>query len=372
MSGKFISILSILLLLFSLNAVAFQKSAEKSPEFLQKGPEKAWCPVCGMSIKGFYKTSHATKLKDGSYRQYCSIRCLINDPKTANQMLSLVLVVDADTEKLIDARKAYYVIGSKVPGTMTKVSKLAFENKESAEKFISKMGGKLASFDVAYQLAKKSMDKDIAMTNKKKAKKMYPMGKKIFSKACQKDINPMDFKEINDLKAFIKKNNKCGKLKEKQLQAVGLYLWEVVRKNENKESFIHVHKHEKCPVCGMLVYKYPKWAAKIVYEKDGKPDRVVFDGVKDMMKFYFNPTKWGDYKGLKISRMTVSDYYSQKAIRAKNAFYVIGSDVYGPMGNEPIPFVSMEDAKTFMKDHQGREILKFNELTEELMYKLDE
>jgi nitrous oxide reductase accessory protein NosL len=68
----------------------------------------------------------------------------------------------------------------------------------------------------------------------------------------------------------------------------------------------------------------------------------------------------------------VSDYYTQDAIDGKKAFYVIGSDVYGPMGNEFIPFISLEDAKTFKEDHLGVEILSFDEITEEKVYKLDE
>ena len=62
--------------------------------------------------------------------------------------------------------------------------------------------------------------------------------------------------------------------------------------------------------------------------------------------------EWGDYKIAKLENITkilVTDYYSQKAIDGTKAYYVIRSDVYGPMGHEFIPFASMEDAKTFKK-----------------------
>ncbi len=45
----------------------------------------------------------------------------------------------------------------------------------------------------------------------------------------------------------------------------------------------------------MFVYKYPKWITQIVY-KDG--NRLSFDGVKDMMKFYFNRTQYGKFETL--------------------------------------------------------------------------
>ncbi|MDP1735527.1 MAG: nitrous oxide reductase accessory protein NosL, partial [Sulfuritalea sp.] len=44
-----------------------------------------------------------------------------------------------------------------------------------------------------------------------------------------------------------------------------------------------------CPVCGMLVSKYPNWVATIVY-KDGHAHH--FDGAKDMFKMWFEPAKY--------------------------------------------------------------------------------
>ncbi|MDT8339577.1 MAG: nitrous oxide reductase accessory protein NosL, partial [Sulfurimonas sp.] len=73
-----------------------------------------------------------------------------------------------------------------------------------------------------------------------------------------------------------------------------------------------------------------------------------------------------------ISKMLVSDYYSQKAISAKEAYYVVGSDVYGPMGEELIPFAKESEAKTFYMDHKGSKILRFDEITEMEIKKLDE
>jgi nitrous oxide reductase accessory protein NosL len=35
-----------------------------------------------------------------------------------------------------------------------------------------------------------------------------------------------------------------------------------------------------------------------------------------------------------------------------SAYYVLGSDIYGPMGRELIPFEKEADAKEFIKDHQ--------------------
>ncbi|PLX69931.1 MAG: nitrous oxide reductase [Denitrovibrio sp.] len=368
--------LLVIIMLFSITLVSdaepFSKKPTGKPELIQSGPEKMWCPVCGMSLKMFYKTSHAVKLSGDKNKQYCSIRCLVQDYQGLKNIVKELLVVDVTSEKLIDARKAYYVLGSKAPGTMTKVSKFAFASKEDAKAFQAKMGGKIVSFTEAISSATDSMKKDVAMTDMKRAKMMYPKGKKIFSTACDKSIDPLQYNLINELKADISKTSKCGKLKEKELQAVALYLWDKVRVNTNSEKFLHVEKHEKCPVCGMFVYKYPKWAAEITYSQTGATKSVKFDGVKDMFKFYFTPEKWGEYKDIKITSIRVTDYYSNKAIEAIKAFYVLGSDVYGPMGKELIPFENMKYAETFMSDHNGQKILKFSDITKELTYKLDE
>jgi hypothetical protein len=92
------------------------------------------------------------------------------------------------------------------------------------------------------------------------------------------------------------------------------------------------------------------------------------------MKFYFEPAKWGYDASIKdhIKKMVVRDYYTLKPVWAKAAWYVVGSDVYGPMGNELIPFASKEAAENFMKDHHGKKVLRFDEISEALVYKLDE
>ncbi len=367
----------LLLSSLTLDASSFTKMATVEPILVQKGAQKAWCPVCGMKIAMFYKTSHTSKLKNGNPRQYCSIRCLVVDMQEYGIDLNDIKVVDASTQKLIDANTAYYVVGSNIKGTMSKVSKLAFAVEVDAAKFAKKYKGKVVDFNTALESAKKSLKSDIAMIKKKKEKKIYPMGKKIFNKKCKKDIDLTDYIEINELKSAIKNDKLCKPIKEKQLQALALYLWEVKRFGdlEGIKGTIKVTKDEKCPVCGMFTYKYPKWAAQIFYKHGEHEHHHSFDGVKDMMKFYFDPMEWGKYEKSKkeyITKMLVTDYYSQKAIDARDSYFVIGSDVYGPMGDELIPFKEKADAKTFSLDHQGKQIIKFEDIIEKEVYKLDE
>ena len=118
---------------------------------------------------------------------------------------------------------------------------------------------------------------------------------------------------------------------------------------------------DKCPVCGMFVAKYPDWVAEVLF-RDGT--YAFFDGTKDMFKYYFNLKRHNPSKTLNdIDSIYVIEYYNLTFIDGTQAYYVIGSDTYGPMGRELIPFKEKESAKEFLKDHKGKAILKFNEVT---------
>ena len=126
---------------------------------------------------------------------------------------------------------------------------------------------------------------------------------------------------------------------------------------------------DKCPVCGMFVAKYPDFVAEILF-KDGS--YAVFDGMKDMMKYYLDMKKYEKSRSSSdIRTIYVTSYYELNFIDGQAAFCVHGSDIYGPMGKEFIPFEKEAEARQFMNDHQGKAILKFSEITREMIEKMD-
>jgi copper chaperone NosL len=88
------------------------------------------------------------------------------------------------------------------------------------------------------------------------------------------------------------------------------------------------------------------------------------------MEFNFTPESFGLGKKQATVEIWVKDYYSLKWTNAKEAFYVSGSDVYGPMGHEFVPFASKAAAESFMSDHKGKEMYAFSEITAELVDKM--
>jgi len=132
---------------------------------------------------------------------------------------------------------------------------------------------------------------------------------------------------------------------------------------------VNPSKQDKCPVCGMFVAKYPDFVAQVVF-KDGT--RAFFDGAKDMFKYTLNLKRYEPSRDLSdIAAVYVTDYYGMTPTDGRKAWYVIGSNVFGPMGRELMPFEKEEDAREFMADHGGKEVLRFDAVTPDLIKGLD-
>lgn len=125
----------------------------------------------------------------------------------------------------------------------------------------------------------------------------------------------------------------------------------------------------RCPVCGMFVAKLDNWLAQIHLADETV---VYFDGVKDLLVFYFDPGEYSTAEPSDIKEIWVKDYYSLEWLDGRTAFYVIGSDVYGPMGKEFIPFATREAADNFLRDHKGEKVLLFSEISNDLVQSMRE
>jgi len=204
---------------FAQEGKMYQSVPFDKATILHNSKKNIYCPLCGMTLHLFYKTNHTAVDENGVLRQYCSMHCLAED--SLKHQLTNIEVVDNETLKFIPAREAFYVVGSRVKGTMTNISKYAFRKKEFADAFATKYGGRVLSFDEAFMIAKRALKKEIAMIHQKQHR-MAMMGKMIYSKMCKKDGKR--FKTTSDAKAHIKATGICGNLSGKKLQAVGLYL----------------------------------------------------------------------------------------------------------------------------------------------------
>jgi nitrous oxide reductase accessory protein NosL len=216
---KKIALIIVGLSLF-LGAGDFRAVPMEKAQIVQDGKAKMFCNVCGMTLPMFYKTNHAAEV-DGKTHQYCSIHCMFEEAMTKGIKVKNPKVVDNDTLKFIPSPDAFYVVGSKQPGTMSTVSKYAFGKKASADAFAKKFGGKVMGYAEVSKIVQNGLVKEIAMIKKRQAK-AAKMGEKIYKKMCKQTDERFENAAI--AKVFIKEHKLCGKLKGKPFQQVALYL----------------------------------------------------------------------------------------------------------------------------------------------------
>lgn len=109
------------------------------------------CEICGMWIDQYMSTRHVITLKDNTIKSFCSLACAAKYIREHKENVKDVKVADFLTQRLIDAEKAFYLEGSDVPGVMSYTSRIAFSTKDDAERFQSKHGGRIITFEKAME-----------------------------------------------------------------------------------------------------------------------------------------------------------------------------------------------------------------------------
>jgi len=144
---------------------------------LQKYPK---CPYCGMDRKMWNHSRHLVHYDDDLVDGTCSLHCLaislsLNLDRGTKAIYAADFGSDSKVKPLVNVDKASYLVGSDLPGTMTKQSKMAFSSPEAAKAAQKSHSGELASFDEALTKAYISLAKDTAMIRKKRAAKRKKM-----------------------------------------------------------------------------------------------------------------------------------------------------------------------------------------------------
>ena len=114
--------------------------------------------------------------------------------------------------------------------------------------------------------------------------KLVQKGEVIAIKLCdEKKLSQIKSKTVVDIIQDINTVKPCLALNTRNKEALAYFLMAGTSKSlSSVKGQMQVPKEVKCPVCGMFVAKYPKWAALITEDSHTH----YFDGVKDMMKFY--------------------------------------------------------------------------------------
>jgi copper chaperone NosL len=138
------------------------------------------CGYCGMDRQKFAHSRMLVEYDDGKLIGTCSIHCIAVDlALNIDKTPKTLQVGDYYTKNLIDAEKAFWVVGGSKMGVMTGRAKWAFEKKDEAEKFVKENGGGIATFDEAMKAAYEDMYADTKMIrDRRKMMKQKTMEKK--------------------------------------------------------------------------------------------------------------------------------------------------------------------------------------------------
>jgi copper chaperone NosL len=130
--------------------------------------EYSSCSCCGTDRGDYSQGRMLIEYDDGTKVDSCSMHCTAAEfAAHREKALKRLQVSDYDTQKLINAKDAYWVIGGSKTGVMTNRAKWAFEKKENADKFIKESGGEPGTFDMAMRATFEDMYADIRMINQK-------------------------------------------------------------------------------------------------------------------------------------------------------------------------------------------------------------
>jgi len=127
------------------------------------------CHYCGMKKAKFAHSWMNIEREDGSTVGVCSVHCAaVEMALNIDLPAKKITVGDYDTKEQIDAEDAYWVIGGKRMGVMTKRAKWAFSTKKGAAEFMDKNGGEPADFDEVMKATFEDMYEDTLMIQKKR------------------------------------------------------------------------------------------------------------------------------------------------------------------------------------------------------------
>jgi nitrous oxide reductase accessory protein NosL len=141
------------------------------------------CPYCGMNRTKWHHSRHLVQYDDDLVDGTCSIHCL-----TLSLMLNLdrgpraIYAADfgstEEIKSLVLVDDATYLIGSKLKGTMSATSKMAFASEEQAKAAMAEHGGNLGGFDDALRQTHQDMTADTLMIRKRRAERRRRMMQK--------------------------------------------------------------------------------------------------------------------------------------------------------------------------------------------------
>jgi len=118
---------------------------------------------------------------------------------------------------------------------------------------------------------------------------------------------------------------------------------------------------DRCPVCAMLPARNPRFAAAIQRD-DGRA--YYFCSAGCMLRAWLHPETLLGVGRDRLRLPLANDYFSGQPIDARQALWISGSDVIGPMGPALVPLAVEAHVAGFRRRHGGRQVFRLEELND--------
>jgi nitrous oxide reductase accessory protein NosL len=146
------------------------------------------------------------------------------------------------------------------------------------------------------------------------------------------------------------------------MKKLSLYLLLLFTACNPKTTSEATSENDNCKTCGMHSLPYPKWN---VTWKNANTTQWFCSPRCMFIQVNKTPSSIAPTDSL-----LVIEYYTQRRITAQQASFVIGSDITSPMGHDFVPLQDEKTATDFMAEHKGKQILRFEEVSNEVIKNL--
>ncbi len=134
------------------------------------------CPYCGMDRRQWHHSRHLIRYEDDLVDATCSLHCAavslaLNIDRGPKVIYAADFGAEGEVKPLVEVEGARYLIGSGLPATMSRSSKMLFASAAAAEKARREYGGSFGDFDSALRQAYSDLAEDTIMIRHRRAER---------------------------------------------------------------------------------------------------------------------------------------------------------------------------------------------------------
>ena len=125
---------------------------------------------------------------------------------------------------------------------------------------------------------------------------------------------------------------------------------------------MQISPEDRCPVCGMKVIRYPKFAGAIQLHSNAT---FYFCSTGCMIRSWMHPAIYLGITPNELKQPVVKEYFTGRHVDARSIIFVFGSDVIGPMGPALVPVMDENYLKAFKKRHGWKSQFLLNDMDDD-------